>query len=87
MDINYQFGIFKFESGEERVFNELRTIKTKDGDVLFCSIDVARMLGYANPSKDISDHCKRITKREVPCKSGSYTNKGRCYVGYNCLKY
>lgn len=75
VDVNFQYGIFKFESDAEREFNELRTIKTEDGEVLFCGIDVARMLGYTNPSKAISDHCKHITKREVPCKSGSYTDK------------
>lgn len=74
-DINFQYGIFKFDSDEEREFNELRTIKTEDGEILFCGIDVARMLGYSNPSKAISDHCKHITKREVPCKSGSYIDK------------
>ena len=73
-DINYQYGIFKFDSDG---FNELRTIKTEDGEVLFCGIDVARMLGYKRPSDAISQHCKHTVKHRIPCKSGSYTdNKG-----------
>lgn len=74
-DINYQFGIFKFESDEEREFNELRTIKTEDGEILFCASDVAIMLGYVNPRDAIIRHCKHVAKHDVPCKSGSYTDK------------
>ena len=35
-DINYQYGIFKFDSDG---FNELRTIKTENGEVLLSFID------------------------------------------------
>lgn len=73
-DINYQFGIFKFESEEEREFNELRTINTEEGEILFCAIDVAKMIGYANPRDAINRHCKHVVKHDVPCKSGSYTD-------------
>lgn len=74
-DINYQYGIFKFESDEEREFNELRTIKTKDGEILFCATDAAKMIGYANTRDAINRHCKHVVKHDVPCKSGSYTDK------------
>lgn len=44
-------------------FGEVRTIE-ENGAVLFCGSDVAKALGYANPSKALSDHCKGdLTKR------------------------
>ena len=43
-------------------FGEVRTIEV-DGNVLFCGSDIAKALGYANPSKALSDHCKGVTKR------------------------
>lgn len=50
-------------------FGEIRTIE-EDGKVLFCGSDVARALGYKNPSKALSDHCKGVTKRYTPTSSG-----------------
>lgn len=44
-------------------FGEVRTIN-ENGAVLFCGSDVARALGYTNPSKALTDHCKGdLTKR------------------------
>ncbi len=44
-------------------FGEIRTI-SENGAVLFCGSDVARALGYTNPSKALADHCKGdLTKR------------------------
>lgn len=43
-------------------FGEVRTIEV-DGNVLFCGSDIAKALGYANPSKALRDHCKGVTKR------------------------
>lgn len=44
-------------------FGEVRTIN-ENGVVLFCGSDVARALGYTNPSKALTDHCKGdLTKR------------------------
>lgn len=51
-------------------FGEVRTIE-ENGAVLFCGSDVAKALGYANPSKALSDHCKGVTKRYTPTKSGN----------------
>ena len=51
-------------------FGEIRTIE-EDGRVLFCGSDVAKALGYTNPSKALSDHCKGVTKRYTPTKSGT----------------
>lgn len=47
-------------------FGEIRTLETDDGKVLFCGTDVAKALGYSNPRKAIADHCRCVTKRDVP---------------------
>lgn len=51
-------------------FGEIRTIE-ENGNVLFCGSDVAKALGYANPSKALGDHCKGITKRYTPTNGGN----------------
>lgn len=51
-------------------FGEIRTLEEGER-VLFCGSDVAKALGYTNPSKAISDHCKGVTKRYTPTKSGT----------------
>lgn len=51
-------------------FGEVRTL-TESGAVLFCGSDVAKALGYTNPSKALSDHCKGVTKCYTPTKSGT----------------
>lgn len=50
-------------------FGEIRTI-TEDGKTLFCGKDIAKALGYKNPSKALADHCKGVTKRYTPTSSG-----------------
>jgi prophage antirepressor-like protein len=57
-NINLQLQVFKYKSEEEQAFNEVRTIETQEGKILFCASDVARMLGYENPRDAISTHCK-----------------------------
>ena len=51
-------------------FGEVRTLE-ENGAVLFCGSDVAKALGYSNPSKALSDHCKGVTKRYTPTNSGT----------------
>lgn len=62
-------------ANELQIFNnpEFGQIRTLDesGAVLFCGSDVAKALGYTNPSKALSDHCKGVTKRYAPTKSGT----------------
>lgn len=41
-----QLQIFKYQREEEQVFNEVRTIETDDGKILFPATDVAKVLGY-----------------------------------------
>ena len=55
-----------FENSE---FGSVRTIE-EDGKVLFCGSDVAKALGYSNPRKALSDHCKGVTKRYAPTSGG-----------------
>lgn len=44
-------------------FGEVRTIE-ESGAILFCGSDVAKALGYTNPSKALNDHCRGdLTKR------------------------
>lgn len=46
-------------------FGEIRTIEI-DGKIHFVASDIAKALGYTNPSKAINDHCKGVTKRYIP---------------------
>lgn len=51
--------IFKnTEFGELGILNE-------NGSILFPGTECAKALGYSNPHKAISDHCRALTKREV----------------------
>ena len=50
-------------------FGTLRTIEN-DGKIMFIASDVAKMLGYTNTSKAISDHCKGVTKRYTLTNGG-----------------
>ncbi|AQS04172.1 BRO-N domain-containing protein [Clostridium beijerinckii] len=52
-----------FEFGNVRLFE----VGSKP---YFVGIDVARSLGYKNPSKAIIDHCKGITKLGIPSSGG-----------------
>lgn len=71
-----------FENPE---FGNVRTLEDANGEVLFCGTDIAKALGYSNPSKAISDHCKQggITKRYTPTTSGEqlmpYITEGNVY--------
>lgn len=63
-------------------FGSVRTMEI-DGKPYFCGSDVASALGYSNPRKAISDHCKGVTKRDTPTSSGvqsmSYIPEGDIY--------
>lgn len=50
-------------------FGKIRTAGTAENP-LFCAVDVARALGYANPAKAIIDHCKGVTVLETPTSGG-----------------
>ena len=61
-----QLQIFKYQSEEEQLFNEIRTIEQEDGKILFCATDIAKLLGYGNPRDAISRHCRYVGKHDVP---------------------
>lgn len=67
---------------ENEEFGSLRTMEI-DGKIYFCGGDVAKMLGYARPSKAIIDHCKGVLKWDTPTKGGvqslSYIPEGDVY--------
>lgn len=46
-------------------FGEVRTME-KNGAVLFCGSDVAKALGYSNPSKALADHCRGDLTNRYP---------------------
>lgn len=46
-------------------FGEVRTLE-EDGTVLFCGSDVAKALGYSNPSKALADHCRGDLTNRYP---------------------
>lgn len=46
-------------------FGEIRTIGEGD-KIFFCGADVSKALGYTNPSKALTDHCRCVTKRYIP---------------------
>lgn len=50
---------------ENEMFGTVRTIK-ENNKVLFCGSDVAKALDYTNPRKAILDHCRCVTKRDIP---------------------
>lgn len=51
-------------------FGRVRIIMV-DNKPMFLANDVAKALGYTNPRKAIGDHCKGVTKRDTPTKSGN----------------
>ncbi len=51
-------------------FGEIRTIE-ENGVPLFCGSDVARALGYGEPHKAVSRHCKGGTKHPILTNGGN----------------
>jgi len=71
-NINLPLQVFKYHSDEEQAFNEVRTIETPEGIILFCASDVAKMLGYENPRDAIATHCRsgNVEKCYIPHENG-----------------
>jgi len=55
-------GLQIFKNSE---FGELAVLVV-NGKEYFPATECARILGYSNPHKAIIDHCRYLTKREVP---------------------
>ena len=51
---------------ENAQFGKVRTLVDEDGNILFCGIDVAKMLGYTNTRDALSRHCRCVVKHDVP---------------------
>lgn len=51
---------------------EFRLVRTVviDGEPWFVGLDIAKSLAYQNPSKAVSDHCKRGKMRWLPDSLG-----------------
>lgn len=62
-----QLQIFKFQSPEEQLLNEIRTVEI-EGEIWFVASDVAKALGYKRPSEAVRQHCKEkgTVKHRVP---------------------
>lgn len=54
---------------EHEMFGTVRTVKV-NGKILFCGKDVASALGYNNPTKAVTAHCKGVSKVGIPTKGG-----------------
>lgn len=50
-------------------FGKIRTVEI-DGKIYFVGIDIAKALGYSNPSKAVIQHCKGVTKLGIPSNGG-----------------
>ena len=61
-DIGSVYDVGTYERTE---FGTIRTV-TIDGEPRFVASDVAKALGYTNPSKAVNDHCRYVTKRYIP---------------------
>lgn len=63
---------------KNKKFGEMRTVVIENKPY-FVGIDVARNLGYRNPNKAINNHCRSITKWEIPHpQSDTKTIKMNC---------
>lgn len=67
---------------ESPMFCTIRVAGTSDKP-LFCLVDVARGLEYANPAKAVIDHCKGVTIIETPTNGGKqklkFGSEGQMY--------
>ena len=50
---------------ENTAFGAVRTLE-ENGTILFCASDVAKALGYSNPNKAVSDHCRGDLTNRYP---------------------
>lgn len=66
-----QLEIFKYQSPEEQMLSEIRTVEI-DGEIWFVASDVAKTLGYKRPSEAVRQHCKEkgTVKDRIPTEGG-----------------
>ena len=63
----------KIQYFQSPVFGQIR-VMVIDDKPMFVAKDVAAMLGYNEPHKAISRHCKGCMKHPVECVTGTYTD-------------
>jgi prophage antirepressor-like protein len=63
-----------------RGFGSLRAVTGKNGEPWFVASDMAKALGYANPSEAVRDNCKKVNKITQPS-----SELGRPPVTYNII--
>lgn len=51
-------------------FGQIRTVVTESGEPMVAAIDVARSLGYRDPTRAIRDHCKGVGVLPTPTDGG-----------------
>lgn len=51
-------------------FGEVRATLAESGQPLFCALDVAKALGYKNPAKAVTQHCKGVSVLGTPTVGG-----------------
>lgn len=60
-------------------FGEVRTIE-ESGAILFCGSDVAKALGYTNPSKALNDHCRGDLTKRYPIVDALGRTQGAIFI-------
>lgn len=60
-------------------FGEVRTVE-ENGTVLFCGSDIAKALGYTNPSKALSDHCRGDLTKRYPIVDALGRTQGAIFI-------
>ena len=79
-----QLSVFNFESTEEQRLSEIRSLEI-NGEIWFVSSDIAKALGYKNPSDAVNRHCKSrgVAFHDTPTSSGiqsiKYINEPNVY--------
>lgn len=66
-----QIEIFEFQSPEQQMLNQIRTVEI-EGEIWFVASDVAKTLGYSRPSEATKRHCKEkgTSIQRIPTSGG-----------------
>ena len=58
---------------EREEFGAIRAVVAEDGEPMFVATDVAKALGYSNPSEAVRDHCKKVNKISIAKSATPYS--------------
>lgn len=74
---------------EIQIFNnpDFGTVRTLEDNnkVLFCGVDIAKALGYSNPSKALNDHCKGDLTNRYPIVDGLGRSQDAIFISESDL--